>query len=100
MTLHAHIISILSGAHVEGHTYFKGFAQGAHTYFEGVLLQGAKCCARPILPGENVTPGACSFVENFVHFMLKIKTHSDLFNFWKFRGIRANGFKCFLRGYI
>ena len=33
MTLHTHIISILSGAHVEGHTYFKGFAQGAHTYF-------------------------------------------------------------------
>ena len=78
----------------------RGSRKGHIPILKGFYCKGPNAAHAPFSQGKNVTPGACSFVENFVHFMLKIKTHSDLFNFWKFRGIRANGFKCFLRGYI
>ena len=49
--------------------------------FEGVYCKGPNAAHAPFSQGKNVTPGVRSFVGNFVHFMLNIKTHSDLLFF-------------------
>ena len=74
--------------------------------FGGVYCKGPNVAHAPFSQGKNVTPGARSFVGNFVHFMLNIKTHSDLLFFeipWDsrkwvqiFRGVHIKDFVHFI----
>ena len=63
--------------------------------FEGVYCKGPNAAHAPFSQGKNVTPGARSFVGNFVHFMLNIKTHSDLLFFGNSVGFAQMGSNVF-----